>query len=83
MLGEIVLLAGWQMFYFAAYAVLMGVGLVLAIQGLSLIYWFLQPKIPSKGVCVLIIVLIAVFLGSILKWVGLFEQLVRIRDRKI
>lgn len=81
--AEIVFIAGWSQLYFAAYALYAGASFALAVQGLSLVYWFLLPKIKIKGLCAFLVVLIGLFLFTLMMWLGLFEQLIRIRDRKI
>lgn len=81
-LGEVALLAQWTQLYFAAYALLAVTQWAFSIQGLSLIYWFLLPKVKSKGICWLIVILVGIFFLSIVMWVGLLEQLIRIRERQ-
>ncbi len=68
------------------YSIMIGfLGIAYLIQGAAFFYFFLARKIPSRGGCVAIIILIA-FVGmlfglNLLMWLGFFEQIVKLRKR--
>ena len=59
-------------------------GAIFTVQGLSFIYFLLHRKIKMRWLCVLILVVIYVVCALIgfdaLLWLGMFEQLFRIRE---
>lgn len=57
--------------------------LVFRIQGLSLVDYLMRKRIRQRPLRVFVLVLCALILPTILTWVGLFEQVFRVREKKI
>lgn len=75
-------LFGLTQFELAAVILSSIISMVFTVQGLSLVDYLIRNRIPSRGLRVLILVLVCLFLNSVLPWVGFIEQIFRVREMK-
>lgn len=73
-------LFGWESLYLAGYALSTLIETVFLIQGISFIEFLLKIKIKSKGLRIFLVTIISMFLSGILIYVGLIEQMIRLRE---
>lgn len=72
---------GWDNLVFAGNILYAVVNTVFLIQGLSLIEYLLKLKISARSGRIAILAVIYVFLSSFLGYIGLFDLLLRLRER--
>lgn len=75
-------LAGWKSLELAGVVLLNALMLIFSVQGLSLIEYFLRPRIASGAVRGVILVVCYLVLSTLLSFAGLIEQVFRIRERQ-
>ena len=73
--------ADWPSFEVAAQTIADVYGFVFTVQALSLLDYFYKKKKMTTAVRVLLHVVITLFLGFVLVWVGLFENMASLRKR--
>lgn len=72
---------GWASFDIVAQTIADVYGLVFTVQALSLLDFFYKRRQMATAVRILLHVVITLFLGFILVWVGLFENMAALRKR--
>ena len=73
-------LFGIEALYLAGYALSTMIETVFLIQGISFIEFLLKIKLKNKGLRIFLDVVISLFLSGILIYVGLIEQIIRLRE---
>lgn len=73
--------SGWPSFDTLAQTISSVYGFVFTVQALSFLDFLYKRKHMQKAVRVLLHVAVTLFLGSLLVWVGLFENLANLRKR--
>jgi len=72
---------GWPSFDILTETIIGVYGVVFIVQALSLFDYLYKRRHMSAGVRVLLHVVITLFFGSLLAWVGLFENIAKLRRR--
>ena len=72
---------GWPSFEILAQTIISVYGFVFTVQALSLLDFFYKKKHMATAVRVLLHVVVTLFLGFILVWVGMLENMANLRKR--
>ena len=74
-------LVGLESLAMAALLLRSALTMVFMIQGMSLVYWLFLKATRRKGLSVLLLILAVLLFSGVFTWVGLIEQVFRVRER--
>lgn len=75
-------LFGWEDYYIAGYVLSSLISTVFMIQGISFVEFLLKLKLKNRGLRAFLVTVISLSISGLLVYVGLIEQMIRIRDAR-